>query len=151
MSNFALEHVPCKPIKSTSRHLHDPSSPETSPRVIASALAQLNYLKSAYDTADVTYSLWPVVLCNQIVQNIGIITACVPYTKPFLESLESGMIRTDDLRRRGLTTAYGYSSSSNSSGGKTASAYVSSHQGSSQQPLRAAGGGTDRSTAKTIV
>ena len=49
-------------------------------------------------------------MCNQLVQNLGIITACVPYIKPFLESLESGMIRTDDLRRRGVTAAYGYNS-----------------------------------------
>jgi len=45
------------------------------------------------------------------VQNLGIITACIPYIKPFLESLESGMIRTDDLRRRGDGV---YASGSNS-------------------------------------
>jgi hypothetical protein len=47
-----------------------------------------------------------------LVENLSIATACVPYLKPFLESLESGMIRSDDLRRRGQqsTTDYAYGS-----------------------------------------
>ena len=43
---------------------------------------------------------WEVVLSTEIVQCLGVIAACVPYLKPFLESLESGMIGNDDLRRR---------------------------------------------------
>ncbi|KAK0510420.1 hypothetical protein JMJ35_006852 [Cladonia borealis] len=79
--------------------------------VIASAVAQLVCLQRTSGSEDLTYRVWPAVMCNQLVQNLGIITACVPYIKPFLESLESGMIRTDDLRRRGVTAAYGYKSS----------------------------------------
>lgn len=37
-------------------------------------------------------------------QTLGIVTACVPYLKPFIQSLESGMIRSDDIRRRGDVT-----------------------------------------------
>lgn len=84
---------------------------------------QLAYLHRASGSEDFTYRVWPAVLCNQLVQNLGIITACVPYIKPFLESLESGMIRTDDLRRRGVTAAYGYDSSR--SGSRSASSSVS--------------------------
>ena len=84
---------------------------------------QLVYLHRASGSEDFTYRVWPAVLCNQLVQNLGIITACVPYIKPFLESLESGMIRTDDLRRRGVTAAYGYDSSR--SGSRSASSSVS--------------------------
>ena len=42
--------------------------------------------------------------------NLSIVTACFPYLKPFLESLESGMIRSDDLFRRqgGSTMRYGH-------------------------------------------
>lgn len=36
-----------------------------------------------------------------IIQSLGIVTACTPYLRPFLESLNSGMIRNDDIRRRG--------------------------------------------------
>jgi hypothetical protein len=45
-------------------------------------------------------------------QTLGIVTACVPYLKPFIQSLESGMIRSDDIRRRGDVTgalSQGYS------------------------------------------
>ena len=42
--------------------------------------------------------------------NLSIMTACFPYLKPFLESLESGMIRSDDLFRRqgGSKKGYGH-------------------------------------------
>lgn len=66
---------------------------------------------------DPTFDAWPVVLANQVVQNLGIVTACIPYLKPFFESLGSGMIRTDDLRRRGVNGAeYGYEGSKPTSG-----------------------------------
>lgn len=47
-----------------------------------------------------------------LVQSLGIMTACAPYLKPFLDSLESGLIRSDDIRRRAnatgkSTTGYG--------------------------------------------
>ena len=72
------------------------------------------FLRREPVTKDLTYRLWTAVLCNQLVQNVGIATSCVPYIKPFFESLESGMIRTDDLRRRGDSPAYGYKSFPNS-------------------------------------
>ena len=48
---------------------------------------------------DYTYAIWPVVICSQFVQAFSVITACIPYMKPFFSSLESGMIRSDDSRR----------------------------------------------------
>lgn len=50
---------------------------------------------------NVTFSLWPVTLAMTLVQSLSVITSCVPYLKPFFLSLESGMIRSDDIRRRG--------------------------------------------------
>ena len=55
----------------------------------------------------------------------------MPYIKPFLESLESGMIRTDDLRRRGVTAAYGYNSDRSGSDrplGSVSASSASSHK-----------------------
>ena len=46
------------------------------------------------------YGLWPVVICTQAQQSLGIITACVPYLKPFFAGLSSGILRNDDIRRR---------------------------------------------------
>ena len=97
-------------------------------RVIAAAIAQLLYLHRASGSEDFTYRVWPAVLCNQLVQNLGIITACIPYIKPFLESLESGMIRTDDLRRRGVTAAYGYTSDNSRPHGSASTSSASSNR-----------------------
>lgn len=60
---------------------------------------------SANRSTDVTFSLWPVTLAMTLVQSLGIVTSCIPYLKPFIQSLESGMIRSDDIRRRGETGA----------------------------------------------
>ena len=49
---------------------------------------------------DPTYGLWPVVICTQAQKSLGIITACVPYLKPFFAGLSSGILRNDDIRRR---------------------------------------------------
>ena len=64
---------------------------------------------------NLTFDLWQVVLWTEIVQALSLITACIPYLKPFLEALETGMIRADG----GATTRKGlgdYSSSQGSRG-----------------------------------
>ncbi|KAL8726982.1 MAG: hypothetical protein Q9166_006345 [cf. Caloplaca sp. 2 TL-2023] len=78
--------------------------------VLGAIIVQLIYLNRAANTTDETFKMWPVVLSAQGVQSLSIITACVPCLKPFLESLESGMLRSDDLRRRGMGGVYGYGS-----------------------------------------
>ncbi|KAL9599547.1 MAG: hypothetical protein Q9219_003791 [cf. Caloplaca sp. 3 TL-2023] len=93
-------------------------------QVFAGVVVQLIYVNRAKGSTDITFATWPVVLSAEIVQSFSIITACVPCLKPLLESLESGMLRSDDLRRRGLGGVYGYNSqplselSSSKSGGK---------------------------------
>ncbi|KAI4267971.1 MAG: hypothetical protein L6R38_008012 [Xanthoria sp. 2 TBL-2021] len=77
--------------------------------VLGAIIGQLVYQNRAAGTNDRTFEMWPVVLTAQTVQSLSIITACIPCLKPFLESLESGMLRTD-LRRRGMNGAYGYGS-----------------------------------------
>ncbi|KAF7920718.1 hypothetical protein EAE99_008012 [Botrytis elliptica] len=67
--------------------------------VIAAVSCQLFFLNQRIK--DPTFDPWRTTICNQIVQCLSIITACVPYLKIFLNSLESGLLRLDDLRRRG--------------------------------------------------
>jgi hypothetical protein len=38
----------------------------------------------------------------QVLQCVTIISACVPYLRPFLEAFPSGMLQSDEIRRRGL-------------------------------------------------
>ena len=73
--------------------------------VVVAIAVQLYYINKV-GQHDSPSKDWHNILSSQIVQNLSIITACVPYLKPLLESLESGMIRSDDLRRRGKDGEY---------------------------------------------
>ncbi|KAL9129042.1 MAG: hypothetical protein Q9217_002412 [Psora testacea] len=76
--------------------------------VIAATIAQLYKLRHhVLGSTDLTFDLWQVVLCTEIVQALSIITACIPYLKPFLEALDTGMIRVDAMPRSKI---YGLSS-----------------------------------------
>ena len=62
-------------------------------------MAELVFRKKGANPSDRTFAPWVRVICSQFVQTLSIITACVPYLKPFFSSLETGMIRADDSRR----------------------------------------------------
>lgn len=79
--------------------------------VVAAIVAQLVYANRAANSTDPSFDSWPAVVCAQIVQSLSLTTACVLYIGPLLDSVASGMIRSDDLRRRGKEGAYGYGSS----------------------------------------
>ena len=57
---------------------------------------------------------WTVKICTQVIQCLSIISACFLYLKPFLESVESGFIRSDDIRRRGTNEYYGHTTGGSS-------------------------------------
>jgi hypothetical protein len=46
-------------------------------------------------------------VCNQVVVAMSIVTAAIPFLKPFLMSLESGFLRADDVNRRTAAGLYG--------------------------------------------
>ena len=68
--------------------------------VVITTICRLAYLNTALTKTDPIYGLWRVVVCTQAQTSLGIITACVPYLKPFLAGLSSGILRNDDIRRR---------------------------------------------------
>ncbi|MCJ1402005.1 hypothetical protein MMC11_005224 [Xylographa trunciseda] len=88
--------------------------------VIVAIVAQAIYFIQASNTTDITLSSWTSVLCGQIAQSTNIITACFLHLKPFLQQLDSGLLRNDDRRhRRKKAGAHGpgsYYSSSNGEG-----------------------------------
>lgn len=59
------------------------------------------------DFQDPTFDLWPVAICTQTVLCLSILSACVLYLRPFFETLESGWMRVDDIRRRTKQHLYG--------------------------------------------
>lgn len=72
-------------------------------------IVQIYFLHTRYaGSSDPTFDLWLVVLITEIVQSLSLITACVPYLKPFLEALETGMIRASaGTQIHGYGSGYG--------------------------------------------
>lgn len=72
--------------------------------VIAALIVQLAILYNQNKTNEPFLS-WAFIFSTLLAQCLGIVSACILYLKPFLQSLNSGMIRNDDLRRRGGGTS----------------------------------------------
>ncbi|KAI4948088.1 hypothetical protein J4E91_006081 [Alternaria rosae] len=75
--------------------------------IVASAV-QMIFLHG-FTSPNPTKDLWKWTLVTQIIECITILTSCVPYLRPLLESVPSGLYGTDEIRRRGTTTEHGYS------------------------------------------
>ncbi|KAG9233487.1 hypothetical protein BJ875DRAFT_485081 [Amylocarpus encephaloides] len=67
---------------------------------IGAVIFQMVVLNSTKNSPDASYDQWLVQIAMALAQTLAIVTACVPYLKPFMDGLESGMIRSDDLLRR---------------------------------------------------
>ena len=91
-------------------------------------------------TSDATFDYWPLVITAEVIQCLAIVTACIPYLKPFMESMESGLIRADDLRRRGV---HGSSLGNDSGYSKNSKGSKSSKNSNLSLPLK------DRLTSST--
>ncbi|KAI2643650.1 hypothetical protein GGS21DRAFT_28236 [Xylaria nigripes] len=62
--------------------------------VVVAAIIQLVAFHRAEDqtSGGVTYSLWFPTLFNQVLAAVSVVTACLPYLKPFMESVELDII-----------------------------------------------------------
>lgn len=81
--------------------------------IVATAV-QMAYLPG-FSSDNPTEYLWKWTLLTQIIACITILTSCVPYLRPLLESLSSGLYGSDELRRRGTPSELGYSRSKSGS------------------------------------
>lgn len=61
------------------------------------AIAQLAAFWHAAESQDFTLAQWLPVILNQTTVAMSYITACIPYLKPFMESLETGMIHVPSI------------------------------------------------------
>jgi hypothetical protein len=68
-----------------------------------------------FNSRNPTQHLWKWTLITQIIECITILTSCVPYLRPLLESLPSGLYGSDELRRRGTPSELGYARSKSGS------------------------------------
>ncbi|KAF2689638.1 hypothetical protein K458DRAFT_358572 [Lentithecium fluviatile CBS 122367] len=65
--------------------------------VVAASLAQFGVI---YSRKKDPFLSWTFALLIMIIQTLSIVTACGPYLKPFLDSVNSGLMGNDDIRRR---------------------------------------------------
>ncbi|KAJ4333747.1 hypothetical protein N0V87_007408 [Didymella glomerata] len=75
--------------------------------IVATAI-QMAYI-DGFSSANPTRDLWKWTLVTQIIECITILTSCVPYLRPLLESIPSGLYGSDEIRRRGTPSEVGYS------------------------------------------
>ncbi|KAL8825273.1 MAG: hypothetical protein Q9191_004512 [Dirinaria sp. TL-2023a] len=73
--------------------------------VIGAIGAQLSQLSTLDDPMDLTHTSWRFYLCTKFVQDLSIITACIPYIRYILVGLESGMMQTGDFHLHKTTPA----------------------------------------------
>ena len=85
--------------------------------VIIATVCQMVYLNRIEPSDDLTFEVWRVTLCTQIVQCLSILTTCLVYLRPFLDSLETGFIQVGDLRRQQVS-GFGYRPEEGSRSGK---------------------------------
>ncbi|KAI1086428.1 hypothetical protein F5B19DRAFT_160790 [Rostrohypoxylon terebratum] len=93
--------------------------------VVAAVIAQLVVYSDAYSNPNVTQSMWLPVVLNQVAICVSILTACLPFLKPFMQSLQSGIVRVENVaagsqeelsHNRTGSSAYYLSDFSNSAG-----------------------------------
>ncbi|CAI6337603.1 unnamed protein product [Periconia digitata] len=71
--------------------------------IVATAI-QLSYVPD-FHSPDPTRALWTWTLTTQVIECLTILTSCVPYLRPLLEDLLTGLYAVDELRRRGNSTS----------------------------------------------
>ena len=85
-------------------------------RVIGAVIAQLYLLNKIRKTTDITFDSWSYQICTQLVQNLSVITVCIPYIRNVLVGLESGMLRTGAFHLRKLSATTTTNTGSHPSG-----------------------------------
>lgn len=68
--------------------------------VVAAVIFQLIVTNGRLNSLDSTFDYWPIAVSMSISECLSIVTACIPYLKPFMDSLESGRIRGDNVHPR---------------------------------------------------
>jgi hypothetical protein len=69
----------------------------TTSSVVAAVGVQLHFFNRA-DLADFSYNCWPVILSQQIAQNLAVISACLPCLHPFIINILDGTIEPKTIQ-----------------------------------------------------
>ena len=61
-------------------------------RIVPLTILRLIYITSTSKSADHTWDEFDAVATTQIIVNLSVVVACIPFLKPFLDSLQTGAI-----------------------------------------------------------
>lgn len=103
----------------TRRHLSRHAN--LSARVCVASICKLVYWNKIGGSEDLSFDTWPVTICTQSIQCLSIASFCFLFLKPLFQTLETGFIRSDELRRKGQRNPEGSFSLSGMSSGQKAS------------------------------
>lgn len=81
---------------------HIPTNPCNS--IIGAVIAQLDLLNKLRDSKDITFDSWSYEISTQFVQNLSVITVCIPYVRNVLVELESGLLQRGAFHLHGTAT-----------------------------------------------
>ncbi|KAF2635596.1 hypothetical protein P280DRAFT_191612 [Massarina eburnea CBS 473.64] len=71
--------------------------------VIGASLTRLVYLYPITPHTSPAFNLWLPVICTQVQVSLSIVTACIPYMRPFFDGTESEGRKGDGSRRNMIT------------------------------------------------
>ena len=69
--------------------------------VITAAIFQIVYLNQIKPAGDLTFEIWPVTICTQVMQCLSILTTCLVYLEPNIDCL-ANLIHNDDVIQQSL-------------------------------------------------
>ncbi|RYO33462.1 hypothetical protein AA0111_g3815 [Alternaria arborescens] len=75
--------------------------------VVFASAAQIGYIHSLPPQSDLLHSIWRIVVCGQVAQVASIMTTTIPFLKPFMMSLDSGLWSANHA---GVATTSSYAS-----------------------------------------
>ncbi|KAM5369637.1 hypothetical protein ACJZ2D_008896 [Fusarium nematophilum] len=123
----------CRTLYVSALPIHDKDTHErailTVQSVVPPIICHMYYYSRVVDSRNPMFDMWPTTIIRQVIQCLSIMATCIPYLKPFLDSLESGQMATGDLR---ATISKGSNSRSRSHNGFISSQKSRPREGTSR-------------------
>lgn len=72
-------------------------------KIVVATVVQLIKLRELLQSQDPIFDGWQYYLTTQLIQNLSVITACIPYVKNLFLAMKSGFFQTGDFHLRRAT------------------------------------------------
>uniref|UniRef100_A0A8H7KA19 Rhodopsin domain-containing protein n=1 Tax=Bionectria ochroleuca TaxID=29856 RepID=A0A8H7KA19_BIOOC len=99
--------------------------------IIPPIVSHMYYFKRIADSPNPLFDMWQPTVIVQVIQCLSIMATCIPYLKPFMDSLNSGQMAAGDYR----------GTRSKGSNSRSQSAYASARMSRPPRSLRGTGAG----------